>query len=161
MDCNSVETTDTDMILFEELQHSVYSVYNIALFQSRNNPTSCNKLILLYSSLRWSAKDTALWNINVILVLDYYPTIVPAELVLAIHVWGIQICPIVPHQAGPVGLVVGEVPAERVVAGEERDSDDDEDYFSSYLTHFKAQEVREGTEENVVGLNKATLLLEG
>ena len=88
-------------------------------------------------------------------------TIVPTELVLAIHVTGIQICPIVPHQAGPVGLVVGEVPAERVVAGKERDSDDGEDYFSSYLTHFKAQEVREGTEENVVGLNKATLLLEG
>ena len=47
------------------------------------------------------------------------------------------------------------------MAVEERDSDDGEDYFSSYLTHFKAQEVREGTEENVVGLNKATLLLEG
>ena len=44
---------------------------------------------------------------------------------------------------------------------EERDSDDDEDYFSSYLTHFKAQEEREGTEEKVVGLYEARLLLEG
>ena len=32
--CNSVETTDTDMILFEESQHSIYTVYSIALFQS-------------------------------------------------------------------------------------------------------------------------------